>query len=100
MAARRRKVALTDDWKENVRAGMIMGRLTRHIEGEVEMTQTQINAAKIVLAKILPDLARSEVTGANGGPINVASVDFKGLSDAELEQAQILLAKAAAKAAP
>jgi hypothetical protein len=48
----------------------------------------------------VPKLARSEVTGANGGPINVASVDFKGLSDAELEQAQILLAKAAAKATP
>jgi hypothetical protein len=48
----------------------------------------------------VPKLARSEVTGANGGPISVASVDFKGLSDAELEQAQILLAKAAAKAAP
>jgi hypothetical protein len=43
----------------------------------------------------VPKLARSELTGANGGPINVASVDMKGLSDAELDQIQSLLAKAA-----
>lgn len=35
-----------------------------------------------------------EHTGANGAPIAVASVDFKGLSDAELAQMQALLMKA------
>jgi hypothetical protein len=95
MAARKRKVALTDDWKENIRASMIMNRLVKHVEGEVDMTPTQINAAKIVLGKILPDLARSELTGQDGAPITVAAIDMKGLSDAELDQMQRLLAKAA-----
>ncbi len=43
----------------------------------------------------VPKLARSEMTGANGGPISVAAIDMKGLSDTELEQMQRLLSKAA-----
>jgi hypothetical protein len=34
------------------------------------------------------------LTGAGGGPIGVAAIDMKGLSDAELETMQRLLAKA------
>ena len=98
MAARKRKVVLTDDWKQNIRASMIMNRLVAHVDGTVDMSATQINAAKIVLGKILPDLARSELTGADGAPINVASIDMKGLSDAELETMQKLMLKAAPKA--
>ncbi len=94
MAARKRKVALTDDWKQNIRASMIMNRLVQHVDGEIDLTPTQINAAKIVLGKILPDLARSEMTGQDGGPINIAAVDITGLSDTELETMQRLLTKA------
>lgn len=43
----------------------------------------------------VPKLARSEMTGVNGGPISVAAIDMKGLSDTELEQMQRLLSKAA-----
>lgn len=43
----------------------------------------------------VPKLARSEMTGAGGGPISVAAIDMKGLSDTELEQMQRLLSKAA-----
>jgi hypothetical protein len=97
MAARKRKVVLTDDWKQNIRASMIMNRLSDHIDGKVDMSSTQINAAKIVLGKILPDLARSELTGMDGAPISVASIDMKGLSDAELETMQKLMMKASPK---
>ena len=43
----------------------------------------------------VPKLARSELTGAGGGPIGVAAIDMKGLSDTELEQMSRLLSKAA-----
>lgn len=99
MAARTRKVALTDSWKENIRASMIMNRLVKHVEGEVQMSPTQIKAAQIILAKIVPDLARTEMTGPNGGPIAVAAMDVKGLSDKELDQLQALLSKASPAAA-
>ena len=34
--------------------------------GEGDVTPTQLKAAEIVLRKTLPDLARTEVTGADG----------------------------------
>ncbi len=41
------------------------------------------------------EVQQHEHTGANGGPISLAAIDLKGLSDVELEQVQRLLAKAA-----
>lgn len=52
------------------------------------------NMLRDVVEYHVPKLARSEVTGAGGGPISVAAIDMKGLSDAELETMQRLLAKA------
>jgi len=42
----------------------------------------------------VPKLARTEMTGAGGGPISVAALDLKGLSDTELAQVANLLGKA------
>ena len=52
---------------------------------------------KDVVEYHVPKLARSELTGAGGGPIGIAALDVKGLSDAELEQMQRLMSKAAAR---
>jgi hypothetical protein len=52
------------------------------------------NMLRDVVEYHVPKLARSELTGAGGGPIGVAAIDMKGLSDAELETMQRLLAKA------
>ena len=51
------------------------------------------NMFQSVIEYHVPKLARSEMTGANGGPISIAAVDMKGLSDAELEAMQRMLAK-------
>lgn len=69
MAARKRKVALTDEWKEKIRAGVIMNRLLSHVQGSIEMSSTQVKAADILLKKIVPDLARTELTGSDGNAI-------------------------------
>jgi hypothetical protein len=82
MAARNRKVALTDDWKANIQATQIMNRLYGHALGTVDMEKSQIDACKIVLAKILPDLKAMELSGPDGGPVQVAgtfNVNFKGV---------------------
>lgn len=52
------------------------------------------NLFQSVVEYHVPKLARSEMTGADGGPINVAAIDLKGLSDTELEQVQRLMSKA------
>jgi hypothetical protein len=68
MAARTKTVRLSEEWRERIRAAGILERLEKAAMGEVEVTQTQIKAAEIVLRKTLPDLARTEVTGNEGGP--------------------------------
>ena len=68
MAARKRKLTLSDSWKERISAGMIMARLVKHLDGEIDLSPTQVRAADIILRKIVPDLARTENTGGDGGP--------------------------------
>jgi hypothetical protein len=48
-----------------------MERLVGHVEGTNDMTQTQIKAADILLRKIVPDLARTEMTGPDEGPVEL-----------------------------
>lgn len=73
MAARKTRGVdeLPDNWKERIKAGVIMDRLCKHINGKIEMSPTQINAAKIVLGKTVPDIARQEITGKDGGKIEM-----------------------------
>lgn len=68
MAARKRKLRLNDDWKAKIQASNLCHRLTLHVEGKIEMSPTQVRAAEILLRKTVPDLGRTEVTGADGGP--------------------------------
>jgi hypothetical protein len=41
------------------------------------MTSQQINSAKIVLSKLVPDLGRTEVTGQDGGPVEISAIQIK-----------------------
>lgn len=66
MAARIRKTKLSDEWKAKIQAGVILDRLVKHVNGEIDMSASQIKAADILLKKTVPDLARTEVTGKDG----------------------------------
>jgi hypothetical protein len=57
---------LPDAWKERIRAGVIMDKLIKCVNGTLEMDSNRIRAAEILLRKIVPDLQRSEVTGKDG----------------------------------
>ena len=46
------------------------------------------------------EVDRREITGANGAPLSVTSVDLRGLSDAELATMQALLLKSDEKVNP
>ena len=75
MAARKKKgigeVGLTDTWKARIQVTVLATRLYKHAQGEIEMTQTQIKAAEILLRKMVPDLARTELSGPDGEAIPV-----------------------------
>lgn len=70
---------MAEAWKERIQVGNLMGRLHAHAEGILDMSSTQIKAADILLRKVIPDVARSEVTGADGKDL------IPNLSEAELE---------------
>lgn len=74
MAARTNKPLHDDRTKERIRASQLLNRLTKHANGEVDMSQSQVQAAKIVIGKIVPDLKAVELTGQGGGPV-VVKVD-------------------------
>lgn len=72
MAARKVRTKLNDDWRKRIQASMLVNRLTEHVMSDPEnpvMSQSQIQAAKILLAKVVPDLKAIEHTGEDGGPL-------------------------------
>ena len=60
-------------WGDRVRARIdstaIVNKLQSHVDGTEEMTQTQIQAARILLDRTLPVLKAKEVSADDGGNI-------------------------------
>lgn len=81
MAARKNKVKLSENWKEKIRTSMILLRLNNHALGEIEMTPTQVDAAKYLLNKIISNApTQNELSGPDGGgiPVNLTlNVGFR-----------------------
>jgi hypothetical protein len=75
MAARTRKLRLTDEWRQKIRVSAIVNRLQSHVSGKVDMSATQIAAARILLSKSVPDLQSIDVGNKDGKPFQVTSVE-------------------------
>lgn len=71
MAARVNKIKHDDKTKRLISASQLLNRLTSHAKGEIEMTQSQVNAARIVIGKAIPDLKTVELTGDAENPIQM-----------------------------
>jgi hypothetical protein len=71
MAARKVRTKLSEEWRERIRSGVILQRLEKAAMGELEMSSASLKAAEIVLRKTIPDLARTEHTGQDNGPIKM-----------------------------
>lgn len=76
MAARKNRGVseLPSTWKDKIREGVLADRLMKHANGEIEMSNTQIKAADILLKKVIPDLSRAEHTGKDGGAIETKDI--------------------------
>ncbi len=72
MAARMRKTH-QEDVRSKIQASALIGRLTKHVEGEIELSPTQVRAAEILLKKTLPDLGSVEMTGDPDQPLHVTT---------------------------
>jgi hypothetical protein len=71
LAARTNKPLHDDRTKERIRASQLLNRLTQFANGEIVMDSAQVQAARIVIGKILPDMKAVEHTGKDGGPLVV-----------------------------
>ena len=72
MAANRRK-PYPQVARDRINTGILLNRLQNHVVGKVKMTSTQVQAAKVLLNKTLPDLQSVQHSGPNEGPIPVAN---------------------------
>lgn len=68
MAARYKKTQ-TEATREKIRTSQLINRLQDHIFNNKEIKDSQIKAIDILLKKSLPDLARQEQVGEDGGPV-------------------------------
>ena len=78
MAARTNKIRHSQEVRDKIKAGVIISRLTKHIDSdEPIMDASQVSAAKALLNKVLPDLRAVELTGEDGGPLQYTQVTRK-----------------------
>lgn len=67
--ARKNRRNTTEREKLKIRASMLLNRLESFAKGKVEMSAAQVQAARIVIGKVIPDLKSVEVTGDPDKPI-------------------------------
>lgn len=61
--------------RQKVKTGQILKRLVLHALGKVEMTATQVQAARILLGKTMPDLQAIAVSVEQDKPVSKGDID-------------------------
>ena len=62
--------------RDKIKASQLVNRLTAHINADKPlMDASQVNAAKTLLNKVLPDLRSTELTGLDGDALFPTSVN-------------------------
>jgi len=70
MGARTKKIVLSQNWKDKIQIAHIIERLVKHVNDEIDMKPTQLKAAEILLKKVAPDLASTQIEGNADQPIH------------------------------
>lgn len=72
MAARKEKIHHDEKTKRLIQASQLINRLISHANGEIDLTPTQVQAAKIVIGKTIPDLKAVEISGNEDKPVKIS----------------------------
>lgn len=59
-----------DEIREKIQGSQIINRLQSHVMGEADMSPSQVNAAKTLLGKVIPDLKAIEHNGDPESPLH------------------------------
>ena len=62
MAARIKHINHTQKTRDRIQASQLINRLENHVLNDVDMSASQVNAAKILLGKVIPDMKQIEAT--------------------------------------
>jgi hypothetical protein len=62
---------MTDEHRHKIGISNLVTYLEDHVAGKREMSATQVQAANILLKKVMPDLAAVTHSGEDGGPMKV-----------------------------
>lgn len=72
--APRKQLWHPDEVKRKIQASQLINRLTDHALSDAPiMDASQVNAARALLNKVIPDVKSVELSGPDGGPIEIAS---------------------------
>jgi hypothetical protein len=69
--AARKKLELTQAWRDKIQIAAIIDRLAKHINDEIDMKPTQLKAAEILLKKVAPDLSNTTLDGNEDKPVRM-----------------------------
>jgi hypothetical protein len=58
-----------DDVRKKIQASLILNRFMDAFNGELELTNQQVNIGKVLLDKVLPDLKAIELSGDADAPV-------------------------------
>lgn len=61
----------SDSVRSKIKVSNIIDRLEKHVAGEIELTPAQVTSARVLLDKSLASLTATEVTGKDGGPVEM-----------------------------
>jgi len=61
MPARIRKIRHDEDTRRKIQTSQLVNRLSDHVLGKIELTNTQVRAAEILLSKTLPNLVSTQM---------------------------------------
>lgn len=67
----RKKIRHDDETRAKIQAAHIIRRFTECLNGEIELTQTQVTCGKTLLNKVLPDLSAVTLGNEDGESFNV-----------------------------
>jgi hypothetical protein len=67
--------------RDKIQAAMIINRLYGCVMGEVELSPQQVNAAKALLNKVLPDLQSVQMDASVDGRFDIRRVNVRGVGD-------------------
>jgi len=71
--AARKQLWHPDEVRQKIQASQLINRLTDHVNSPTPlMDSSQVTAAIKLLGKVLPDLSATQLTGNDGGPIQVS----------------------------